>query len=108
MVRRARFPFALALTLAAALPLAAQAQTAPPAAPPPLPSLITATPAEGFDLAVRLARRAIPLTQREAAVRGEIRAQYSRTAEGLIAASHVVAVHFQTIAAANDYWRPRQ
>ena len=34
-----------------------------------------------------------------------LRPEYSRDSDALIAASHVVAVHFQTIAAANDYWR---
>jgi len=33
------------------------------------------------------------------------RAQYAHDPDGLIAASHVVAVEFATIAAANNYWR---
>jgi Hexameric tyrosine-coordinated heme protein (HTHP) len=33
------------------------------------------------------------------------RAQYAHDPYGLIAASHVVAVEFTTIAAANNYWR---
>jgi len=68
-------------------------------------SLLTGTPAEGFDLAVELARRAVVATQPDKEVLFEQRPEYSEDAEDLIAASHVVAVHFQTIAAANDYWR---
>ncbi|MDZ7789134.1 MAG: hexameric tyrosine-coordinated heme protein [Xanthomonadales bacterium] len=68
-------------------------------------SLITATPAEGFDLAVNLARRAVVATQPDKEVLFDQRPEYSEDAEDLIAASHVVAVHFQTIARANDYWR---
>ena len=33
------------------------------------------------------------------------RPQYANDAAGLIAASHVIAVEFATIAAANQYWR---
>jgi len=68
-------------------------------------SLITDTPAEGFDLAVSLARRAVVATQPDKQVLFDQRPEYSEDAGDLIAASHVVAVHFQTIAAANDYWR---
>lgn len=68
-------------------------------------SLVTGTPAEGFDLAVKLARRAVVATQPDKGVLFEQRPEYSERAEDLIAASHVVAVHFQTIAAANNYWR---
>ena len=68
-------------------------------------SLITETPAEGFDLAVQLARRAVVATQPDKDVLFDQRPEYSEDAEDLISASHVVAVHFQTIAAANDYWR---
>ncbi|NBB93861.1 MAG: hypothetical protein GVY32_11925 [Gammaproteobacteria bacterium] len=68
-------------------------------------SLITDTPAEGFDLALQLARRAVVATQPDKDVLFDQRPAYSEDAEDLIAASHVVAVHFQTIAAANNYWR---
>jgi len=68
-------------------------------------SLITESPAEGFDLAVQLARRAVVATQPNKDVLFDQRPEYSENAEDLIAASHVVAVHFQTIAEANEYWR---
>ncbi|WP_456721489.1 hexameric tyrosine-coordinated heme protein [Bradyrhizobium sp. USDA 4350] len=39
--------------------------------------------------------------------RKELRPTYDSDAERLIAASHVVAVNFATIAAANEYWREK-
>lgn len=70
-----------------------------------LPTLITKTPAEGYDLAVKLARVAIKLTQPDAAVRDRLRPEYAEDVAALIAVSQVVATHFATVAAANDYWR---
>lgn len=70
-----------------------------------LTSLITDTPAEGFDLAVRLSRRSVTTIQSDKSVLVAERPEYARDAEGLIAASHVVAVYFETISAANEYWR---
>lgn len=70
-----------------------------------LPTLATATPQEGYDLAITLARKAVGMTQPDAAVRTRLRPDYAEDADSLIAVSHVVAVHFATIAAANDYWR---
>ena len=70
-----------------------------------LPTLITQTPAEGYDLAVKLSRVAIKLTQPDAAVRDRLRPDYAEDPAALIAISQVVATHFATIAAANDYWR---
>ena len=70
-----------------------------------LPSLITATPAEGYDLAVKLSRYAVKLTQPDAAVRDRARPEYAEDADALIAISQVVATHFATVAAANGYWR---
>lgn len=70
-----------------------------------LPSLTTDTPQEGYELAVKLARMTIKMTQPDARVRDELREVYARDADSLIAVSQVVATHYQTIAAANDYWR---
>ena len=70
-----------------------------------LPSLITKTPAEGYDLAVKLARVAVKMTQPDAAMREKLRPVYAADADSLIASSHVVATHFATVAAANGYWR---
>ena len=70
-----------------------------------LPTLVVETPEQGFDLAVKLARVGVKVTQPDEAVRKELRSVYERDADALIASSHVVAVHFQTIAAANNWWR---
>ena len=70
-----------------------------------LPTLKTATPQEGFELAARLARLGVKLTQPSAEVRDRLRASYEQDSAQLIASSKVVAVHFQTVAAANNYWR---
>lgn len=73
-------------------------------ADPWLTTLKTDTPQAGFELAVKLARIAVKLTQPSDAIRQGLRAQYERDADALIASSHVVATHFATIAAANTYW----
>ncbi|MBJ6125588.1 hexameric tyrosine-coordinated heme protein [Microvirga splendida] len=70
-----------------------------------LPSLVTATPQEGFDLAVRLSRMGVKLTQPSDQVRDKLRAAYEQDSAQLIAISQVIAIHFQTIAAANNHWR---
>ena len=46
-----------------------------------LPTLITPTPTEGYDLAVKLARMAIKKTQPDAAVRDRLRPGYAAVAE---------------------------
>lgn len=70
-----------------------------------LPTLKTATPEEGYELAVKLARVAIKMTQPDAEVRDKLRPAYAENADALIASSQVVATHFATVAAANDYWK---
>ncbi|MBP9047072.1 MAG: hexameric tyrosine-coordinated heme protein [Tabrizicola sp.] len=70
-----------------------------------MPSLITKTPSEGYDLAVKLARAAIRMTQPDAEVRTRLRPEYAKESGALIAVSQVVATHFATVAAANGYWR---
>ena len=69
-------------------------------------TLITATPEEGRALALTLARHSIHNIQPDLDVLKGDRPNYSTDPDSLIAASHVVAVEFATIAAANDYWRP--
>jgi len=70
-----------------------------------LPTLITATPSEGYDLAVKLGRIAVKKTQPDAEVRDQLRKLYEADANALIAVSQVVATHFATIANANNFWR---
>jgi hypothetical protein len=70
-----------------------------------LPSLITATPQEGFELAITLSRRGVKYTQPDVSVLKAQRPVYAESADGLTAASQVIAINFQTVAAANNYWR---
>lgn len=94
------------MAIVAALAMLTGGAVAQDAAEQPwLPTLITATPQQGFELAVRLSRTGVRLTQPDVSVLREQRAEYAHDADSLIAASQVIAIHFQTIAAANDYWR---
>lgn len=70
-----------------------------------LNSLITETPQAGFELAITLSRRGVKYTQPDAEVLHKLRPEYAHSADSLTAASHVIAVNFQTIAMANNYWR---
>ncbi|MCR2822783.1 hexameric tyrosine-coordinated heme protein [Lederbergia panacisoli] len=70
-----------------------------------LPSLKTETPQQGFELALLLARKGVAYTQPSADVRKKLRPEYEENADSLTLASQVVAIHFQTVAAANDYWK---
>ena len=69
-----------------------------------LPTLKTDTPEEGYQLAIKLSRMAVKMTQPDDEVRGRLRGDYANNADSLTMASHVVAVNFQTVAAANGYW----
>jgi hypothetical protein len=73
-----------------------------------LPSLKTDTPQAGFDLAVKLSRVGVKMTQPSDQVRSHLRAAYEQDSAQLIAASHVIAIHFQTVTAANNWWKQRQ
>lgn len=68
-------------------------------------SLKTKTPEEGFALAISLAQKGVVVTQPDEKIREKLRPKYSRNADSLIAASQVIAIHFQTIAQANNYWK---
>ena len=70
-----------------------------------LTSLITDTPQQGFELAITLSRRGVKSTQPDPEVLKRLRADYANSADGLTAASQVIAVNFQTVAAANNYSR---
>ncbi|WP_027847936.1 hexameric tyrosine-coordinated heme protein [Marinospirillum minutulum] len=70
-----------------------------------LTSLITATPQEGFELAITLSRRGVKYTQPDPEMLKKLRPDYAESADSLTAASQVIAVNFQTVAAANNYWR---
>lgn len=70
-----------------------------------LPSLQTETAQEGYELAIKLSRMGIKYTQPSDEVRQKLRPVYAEDASALIASSHVIAVHFQTIATANNHWK---
>ncbi|HLV69186.1 hexameric tyrosine-coordinated heme protein [Xanthomarina gelatinilytica] len=68
-------------------------------------SLITKTPEEGRQLAVKMARLIIKVTQPDAEIREKLRPEYAEDAGLLIAVGQTVATEFATIAAANNYWK---
>ncbi|HLS50818.1 MAG TPA: hexameric tyrosine-coordinated heme protein [Burkholderiaceae bacterium] len=70
-----------------------------------LDTLQTSTPQEGYELALKLSRMAIKYTQPSAEARDKLRPVYEDDADALIAVAQVVASNFQTVAAANNYWR---
>ena len=72
-----------------------------------LKSLQTDSPEEGFNLAVKLAQKGVEVTQPSVSIRKKLRPKYSKDADSLIAASQVIAIHYQTVAAANNYWKTR-
>ncbi|HRX83873.1 MAG TPA: hexameric tyrosine-coordinated heme protein [Phycisphaerae bacterium] len=71
----------------------------------PIKSLLTDTPEQGRQLALNLAQHSIHAMQPDEEKLKAGRPKYSTDPDSLIAASHVVAVEFATIAAANNYWR---
>ena len=68
-------------------------------------TLRTRTPEEGFELAIKISQKGVELTQPSEEIRDVLRPVYSRNPDSLIAVSHVIATNFQTVAAANNYWR---
>ncbi len=70
-----------------------------------LKNLITESPQEGYELAIKLSRMGVKTTQPNMEVLKLLRKDYANSASGLTAASHVIALNFQTISAANNYWR---
>lgn len=92
-----------------AIPSAMFAQSAPvaPANVVLVPgnSLITKIPEEGRQLAIKMARLIIKVTQPDSAVREQLRPMYADDPEMLIAIGQTVATEFATIAAANNYWK---
>ncbi len=70
-----------------------------------LSTLKTATPQEGYELAIKLSRMGVKYTQPSDEVRKKLRDDYANNADSLTAVSQVVAINFQTVAAANNYWK---
>jgi len=72
---------------------------------PWLKSLKTTNPQEGFELAIKLSRMGVKSTQPDVEVLKKLRLEYANDSSSLTAASQVIALNFQTISAANDYWK---
>jgi hypothetical protein len=70
-----------------------------------LPTLIVSTPQEGRELAIKMARKSIAAIQTDPEVRKKLRPDYANNTAQLIASAQVIAIEFQTIAAANNYWK---
>jgi hypothetical protein len=70
-----------------------------------LPTLNTSTPQEGFELAVKLSRLGMMVSQSHNDAGKGSRPVHRHDRAQLIAAAHVIALNFQTIAAANEWWR---
>ncbi len=68
-------------------------------------TLITATPEAGFQLAIKLSRLGVKMTQPDMDTLKKLRPVYAEDADALIASSQVIALNYQTVAAANNYWR---
>ena len=68
-------------------------------------TLITPTAEEGRALAITMARHSIHNIQPDLDVLVAGRPTYSTNPDSLIAVSQVIALEFQTVAAANNYWR---
>lgn len=69
---------------------------------PWLTSLKTETSQAGWELAVRLSRMSVKVTQPSDEVRGKLRAAYDQDTAQSIASSQVIATNPQTVAAANN------
>jgi hypothetical protein len=67
-------------------------------------TLITATAEEGRALAITMARHSIHNIQPDLDFLKAGRPVYSHNPDSLIAVSQVIAIEFQTVAAANNYW----
>lgn len=72
---------------------------------PWLVSLITETPQQGYELAITLSRKGVGYVQPNPEIKKELRSVYEKNADSLTFASQVIAINFQTVAAANNYWR---
>lgn len=70
-----------------------------------LTTLVTDTPQQGFELAIKMARMGVKYTQQSSDVRDKLRSAYENDADSLIMSSQVIAINYQTVAAANNYWK---
>ncbi len=68
-------------------------------------TLLTNSPEEGRQLAMKMARPIIKATQPDGSVRERLRPVYAEDPAMLIALGQNVALEFAVIAAANNYWK---
>jgi len=70
-----------------------------------MPSLITATPLEGRQLAILMVRKTVGTIQRDGKIKHAVRDIYEDNPMMLMRAVELVNAEFAIIAIANDYWR---
>jgi len=70
-----------------------------------MPSLITATPLEGRQLAILMVRKTVGAIQRDDKIKHAVRDNYEDDPMMLMRAVELVNAEFAIIAIANDYWR---
>ena len=73
-----------------------------------LTTLVTKTPQEGFELAIKISRMGVKYTQPDMEKLKKGRKQYDDNAQFLIAASQVISINYQTVAKANNYWQSKK
>lgn len=72
-----------------------------------MPSLITATPLEGRQLAITIVRKTIGEIQRDGDAKRRVRAVYEEDPMMLMRAVELINREFAIIAEANNWWRDR-
>ena len=70
-----------------------------------MPSLITATPLEGRQLAILMVRKTMGTIQRDSDAKHRVRKLYAEDPMMLMKAAELVAMEFKVIAEANNYWK---
>jgi len=70
-----------------------------------MPTLITATPLEGRQLAITIVRKTVGTIQRDGKVKHAVRDVYEKDPMMLMRAVELVNLEFAIIAEANNYWR---
>ncbi|HHX35163.1 MAG TPA: hypothetical protein GX719_07835 [Gammaproteobacteria bacterium] len=70
-----------------------------------MPSLLTKTPLEGRTLAIKIVRKTIGAIQQDSGIKQAVREKYQDDPQLLMYAAELVAIEFETIAVANNYWR---
>lgn len=69
-----------------------------------LDTLITNTPQEGRELAIKW-QGSLLQPYKQMPKQEKLRSDYANDTAQLIASANVIAIEFQTVAAANNYWK---